>query len=157
MLSSSEEYLDVNSNGSGAEKLTGEARSRFHDLADSSKYNRLCLAYCELDKFSPQCPRSERIREGRHDFPQTFLILISHLTGTASKNIQIHNFPSPRRAACSQDANHVVFEKQSTATVTQARSTLFSHRDGIRMFRPKACSPDGDSPGTIDDSPDDTR
>ena len=29
--------------------------------------------------------------------------------------------------------------------------------DGIRMFRPKACSPDGDSLGTIDDSPDDTR
>ena len=27
--------------------------------------------------------------------------------------------------------------------------------DGIRMFRPKACSPAGDSPGTTDDSPDD--
>ena len=26
---------------------------------------------------------------------------------------------------------------------------------GIRMFRPKACSPDGYSPGTTDDLPDD--
>ena len=31
----------------------------------------------------------------------------------------------------------------------------FNTFNGIRMFRPKACSPDGDSPGTIDDSPDD--
>ena len=34
---------------------------------------------------------------------------------------------------------------------------VYCQHAGIRMFRPKACSPDGDSPGTIDDSPDDTR
>ena len=27
----------------------------------------------------------------------------------------------------------------------------------LRMFRPKACSPDGDSPEAKDDSPDDTN
>ena len=32
---------------------------------------------------------------------------------------------------------------------------MYIAASGIRMFRPKACSPEGDSPGTTDDSPDD--
>ena len=35
--------------------------------------------------------------------------------------------------------------------------TVLQYVEELRLFRPKACSPDGDSPEAKDDSPDDTN